>query len=70
MEQGHHQLLALITAPTIDRAALENLRAEHIAAADRASKVLAQALADAADVLTPAQRAKLGAMAAEHHHGG
>jgi len=52
----------LLRQPQTDRAALEALRAEQIATADEASKRLAQGLADAADVLTPQQRAKL----AEH----
>lgn len=49
----------LLTQPTVDRAALEKLRAEQIATADGASKRLVQALADAAEVLTPEQRKKL-----------
>jgi Spy/CpxP family protein refolding chaperone len=57
----------LLTAPTIDRGALEQLRAARIADLDQASKVLVQAMADAAEVLTPAQRAKLGTMMAQHH---
>jgi Spy/CpxP family protein refolding chaperone len=47
--------------PKTDRAALEALRAEHLALADDVSKRLAAGLADAADVLTPEQRAKLAA---------
>ena len=50
---------ALLTAPAVDRAAIEKLRAEQIATADAFSKRAAQALADAADVLTPEQRRKL-----------
>lgn len=52
----------LLRQPKTDRAALETLRAEQIALADDVSKRMVQGLADAADVLTPAQRAKL----AEH----
>jgi len=51
--------MKLLAAPTIDRAAIERLRAEQIQAADAASKRLTQALADTAEVLTPAQRQKL-----------
>ena len=51
--------MELLAAPTIDRAALERLRVEQIQAADAASKRLAQALADAAEVLTPDQRKKI-----------
>lgn len=49
----------LLTAQTIDRAAIEKLRAENVALADQASKRIAQALGDAAEVLTPEQRRKL-----------
>jgi Spy/CpxP family protein refolding chaperone len=49
----------LLSAATIDRAAIEALRAEQVALADATSKRLAQALADTADVLTPEQRVKL-----------
>ena len=48
--------LALLTAPTIDRNALESLRAEQLQLAEAGSVRLAQALADVADVLTPEQR--------------
>jgi Spy/CpxP family protein refolding chaperone len=46
----------LLTQPTVDRAAIESFRTEQIALADAASKRIAQALADAAEVLTPEQR--------------
>ncbi|QUD87559.1 Spy/CpxP family protein refolding chaperone [Phenylobacterium montanum] len=65
----HGDLHRLLTAPTIDRAALEQLRAARVADIDQASKTMVQAMADAAEVLTPDQRAKLATvMAAEHHH--
>jgi Spy/CpxP family protein refolding chaperone len=48
--------MELLSAPTIDRAAIERLRAEQIQAADAASRRLSQALADTAEVLTPEQR--------------
>jgi protein CpxP len=51
--------LELLTQPTVDRAAIEALRAEQIARAETASKRLARALGDAAEVLTPEQRKKL-----------
>lgn len=56
---SHKKLHALLLQPTTDRAALESLRAETLVLADEASKKLVQGLADAADVLTPVQRAKL-----------
>ena len=53
------QAVALLTAPTIDRTAIERLRAEQIGLAETASKRLAQALADTAEVLNPEQRRKV-----------
>ncbi|GAA4161735.1 Spy/CpxP family protein refolding chaperone [Shinella granuli] len=53
------EVMELMTAPTIDRAAAETLRAEHIAAIDEASKKMTAAALDAAEVLTPEQRATL-----------
>jgi Spy/CpxP family protein refolding chaperone len=58
----HQKVRELLTASTVDRAAIENLRAEQIAAMDTLSKRLAQAVGDAAEVLTPDQRRKLGEM--------
>jgi Spy/CpxP family protein refolding chaperone len=52
------QGLALFTAPSIDRAAVENLRVARMQQAEASSKRIAQALADAAEVLTPEQRKK------------
>jgi Spy/CpxP family protein refolding chaperone len=61
MHAAKGRIVALLRAPKTDRAALEALRAEHLALADDVSKRLAQGLADAADVLTPQQREKLAA---------
>jgi Spy/CpxP family protein refolding chaperone len=52
----------LLTQEKVDRAAIEAFRAEQIATADAVSKRLAQAIADAAEVLTPEQRRKLNDM--------
>lgn len=49
----------LLAAPTVDRAALEKLRAEQTQLMDALSKRMLTHMADAAEVLTPAQRAKL-----------
>jgi periplasmic protein CpxP/Spy len=49
----------LLTQPTIDRAALEKLRADQIATHEAVSKQIVQAVADAADALTPEQRRKI-----------
>jgi periplasmic protein CpxP/Spy len=53
------QSIALLRAPTVDRAAIEALRVDQVRLADVASRRLAEAIADAAEVLTPDQRAKL-----------
>jgi periplasmic protein CpxP/Spy len=72
-EAARGQAIALLTAPTIDRSAVERLRAEQIALAETASKRIAQALADAAEVLNPDQRKKVadwtayGPFARWHH---
>ena len=50
---------ALLTGSTIDRSAIESFRTEQIALADEASKRIAKALGDAAEVLTPEQRHKI-----------
>jgi len=66
------QMITLLSAPQIDRAAIEKLRADHVAKVETVSKTVTQALADAAEVLTPEQRAKLADVAAAwgppHHH--
>jgi Spy/CpxP family protein refolding chaperone len=53
------QAVWLLTAPTIDRTAIERLRTEQMGLADSASKRIAQALADVAEVLNPEQRRKV-----------
>jgi len=69
--QARARGIDLLAAPVVDRAAVEALRAQHIALADAASKRLAQALADAADVLTVEQRKLLAERAHRFgdHHG-
>jgi Spy/CpxP family protein refolding chaperone len=54
---------ALVAA---DRAALEQLRTEELAAADGASQRLVTALGDVAEVLTPEQRQRLAEAHAAH----
>jgi protein CpxP len=67
MRQTHASLHAIFSAPTIDRAALEQVRAGEIAKLDQASRTMTTALADAAEVLTPEQRVKLSSVIAAHH---
>lgn len=51
--------MELLAAPTVDRAALERLRSEQGQLTDNLSKRMIAHMADAAEVFTPAQRAKL-----------
>ena len=62
----HAQMLALLTADPIDRAALESARAAQLNVIDQASKEIVQLLADTAGVLTPAQRRALAEKLAAH----
>lgn len=57
--QARRQAMTLLAAPVIDRAQLEKLRVEQMQLADVSSRRMVQAMADAAEVLTPAQRAKI-----------
>jgi protein CpxP len=56
MQGARRQGIDLLTQPTLDRAAVEKLRADQMATADEASRRVAKALADVAEVLTPEQR--------------
>jgi len=56
---ARQQARDLLTQATIDRGAIEKLRADQIAAADAFSKRVVQALDDAAEALTPEQRQKI-----------
>jgi Spy/CpxP family protein refolding chaperone len=58
MHTARARAAELLTQPKVDRAAIEAFRAEQMAAAEAASKRLAQAVGDAAEVLTPEQRQK------------
>jgi len=60
-----HEALA---GASIDREALEQARRAELKLADQASARLAQAVADAAEVLSPEQRAQLAEAAARFHH--
>ena len=56
-EAFRKQALDLLGAPSVDRAAVEKLRAEVVASFDAKSKKAVDAVLDIADELTPAQRA-------------
>ena len=51
--------LELFAQETLDPAELEALRAEHVAALDRSSRDITQAISDLHDTFTPEQRKKL-----------
>ena len=61
-----HRAVQLFAAPTVDAAAVEALRQQRSAQHDQASKRITQAMLDISKVLTPEQRAKLGARMNEH----
>jgi Spy/CpxP family protein refolding chaperone len=72
-KDGHHaafgQFHELLFAPSIDRAKIESLRADQVKALEDVSKVVVTAFEDAAEVLSPEQRAAL-AREIRRHHGG
>ena len=59
MQEAKKQGIALLSAETIDHVAIETFHAQHVQLAESASRRFSQALADVADVLTPAQRKDL-----------
>lgn len=65
-EQFHQRITAALTGATVDRAALEAVRVEAIQHMDLASKDLVKAVADIAEVLTPAQRQQLAELHKRH----
>jgi Spy/CpxP family protein refolding chaperone len=64
---AHKELHEILAAETIDRARLETVRADQLRLADEASKRIVDCIADAAEVLTPEQRAALVARMERHH---
>jgi Spy/CpxP family protein refolding chaperone len=68
MHDGRRRALEILTAPAVDRGALESLRAEKLQLAETGSRRVTQALADLSDVLTPEQR-KAIAERIEKHRG-
>jgi uncharacterized membrane protein len=61
-------LHAALSGAAVDREALEQARRAEIKLADQASARVAQAVADAADTLSPDQRAKLAQAVHRFHH--
>jgi periplasmic protein CpxP/Spy len=59
----------LLTRDTVDRAAIEKFRTDMLATHDTVSKRLVQAVADAAEVLTPEQRRRINDMIAARRGG-
>jgi periplasmic protein CpxP/Spy len=57
--ENRKQIGQALAAATIDRARIEQLRQEQLKLNDTASKRMTDAITDAAEVLTPAQRAEL-----------
>ena len=56
MQKSREEVIKLLTASTIDRGAIEAMRVAKLAEADTVSKNLANAIADAAEILTAEQR--------------
>ena len=59
MRDNHIQMRKLMSAPSLDKAAIEAMRAEQIKLADEASKQMTSTMLAVADILTPEQRTKL-----------
>jgi len=64
---AHAESMKLLAQPTIDRNALERVRQTEQQLADQRSRRVTQAFADAAEVLTPAQRTVAAEKLAKHH---
>lgn len=67
LHAGRREAIELLSQDRVDPAALEALRAKQIAHADEASRRLTRAIAEASDVLTPAQRKGLAEDFARRH---
>ncbi len=60
------EMMSALTAPEVDRAALEKLRAQHIGEMDARSKTMIDGMANMAEALTPEQRAQLAEYFRKH----
>ncbi len=75
MMETRKQAMGLMTADTIDRAAIERMRGERLQRMEAVSKRISQAMGDVAEILTPAQRKKFAERMQQRrggfmHHGG
>jgi len=70
--RSRDEVVAALTGESIDREALEELRAEHLRRFDAMSQRVVAALVQAAEALTPDQRAKIAEEMEGHEprHGG
>jgi len=68
LREGHARAHALLMAPAIDRAALEQVRVAQMQRMDLISRRVLAAVEDAADVLTPEQRARFAEQLRSHMH--
>jgi len=59
IHEARRQAVELLSQQSVDRNALEALRADQLQLLEQASKRFTQALADVADILTPEQRKEL-----------
>jgi protein CpxP len=66
LHTGHAQVLNLLAAPTIDRAAVEQASAAEVAAHDQIAQRMTRLVEDSSSVLTPDQRQKLVAHLTQH----
>lgn len=66
LRNGHAQVLNLLTANSVDRAALDQASAAQIAIHDQIAQRMTRLVEDTSTVLTPDQRQKLVAHLAQH----
>jgi Spy/CpxP family protein refolding chaperone len=66
LHTGHAQVLNLLAAPTIDRAAVDQASAAQTAVHDQIAQRMTRLVEDSSSVLTPDQRQKLVAHLTQH----